>query len=163
MIQRFHWNIRLLITTEIYVMSKPVKILLNIFIFSSLFLTQFTSIVFAQLEESEPMRIREVESIFINVLIAIWALSIPYFMFVIGSIGAKWMLSFGDEQKLAAIKTRAGNVVLSFAMVFGGFLVVKLIISLLGVKDPNDCFQTPLGGNPIFQVFFPSACDPDNL
>ena len=108
------------------------------------------------------MRIREVESIFINILIAIWALSIPYFMFVIGSIGAQWMMSFGDEQKLASLKTRAGNVVLSFAMVFGGFLVVKLVISLLGVKDPrgSDCFQSPLGGNPIFQIFFPESCKP---
>ncbi len=141
-------------------MKKRLKILLKIFVFSTLFLTQFTGAVFAQLEESEPMRIREVESIFINVLIAIWALSIPYFMFVIGSIGAKWMVSFGDEQKLAALKTRAGNVVLSFVMVFGGFLVVKLVISLLGVKDPNDCFNSPLGGNPIFQVFFPESCTP---
>lgn len=143
-------------------MKKHLKILLNIFIFSTLFLTQFASAAYAQLEESEPMRIRDIESIFINVIIAIWALSIPYFMFVIGSIGAKWMLSFGDEQKLASLKTRAGNVVLSFAMVFGGFLVVKLVISLLGVKDPrgSDCFQSPLGGNPIFQIFFPESCSP---
>jgi len=142
-------------------MKKVINVVISYVNFFLFFICFFPNVVLAvDIEDTEPLRIRQLESIFMNVLIAIWALSIPYFMFVIGSIGFKWMTSFGDEQKVAALKTRAGNVVLSFAMVFGGFLVVKIIIGLLGFRDPNDCFKSQLGGNPIFQIFFPEACEP---
>lgn len=108
----------------------------------------------------EPRRLREAESLLANVLVALWALSIPYFIFVIISIGAQWMVSAGDENKLAVIKKRGGNVFLSFALVFGGYLVVRLVMSLVIFRDPNTCFDAAgsLENSPFFQFFFPNAC-----
>jgi hypothetical protein len=142
---------------------KIYKFLFTVFISSWIFLSYFGASVLALTEEDEPFRIRDFESIVVNILIAIWALSIPYFMFVIISIGASWMLSGGDEQKLGSLKTRAGNVMLSFFLLFGGYLIVKIVISFLGLKDPNDCFKSPLGGSPIFQFFFKEACRPEDI
>lgn len=141
-------------------MTKTFKTLKSLLLASMLLLLQIPHQVLAIDLQDEPMRIRDLESMFINTIIAVWVLSIPYFMFVIGSIGAQWMLSGGDEQKLAGLKKRGGNVALSFALVFGGYIVVKLIISLLGLKSPGgtDCFTSPFGGSAIFQFFFPEAC-----
>ncbi|MFC1780496.1 hypothetical protein ACFLY9_02280 [Patescibacteria group bacterium] len=107
----------------------------------------------------EPLRLQQAESIFVNVIIAAWALSIPFFIFVVISIGGQWMLSAGDEQKLASLKTKGKNVILSFALVFGGYLIVKLVMSLIGLRDPDSCFTSPIGGNAMFQFFFPEACN----
>jgi hypothetical protein len=138
--------------------------ILNSFIFSSLFLTWFATSVSAQVtdEDAPPLRLQSAETIFINVLIAIWSLSIPYFIFVIIQIGFEWMTSAGDEQKMASLKTRGKNVFFSFGLVFGGYLGVKLLMSLLGLKSPETsggkCFTSPLDDNAIFQFFFPEAC-----
>ncbi len=137
------------------------KTFIQVIVYLTLFMFFMPSqAVFAVDTDAEPMRLREFEDIFIHALIAIWALCIPYFMFVVGSIGFQWMVSGGDEQKLAGLKKRGGNVALSFAMVFGGYLVVRLVISLLGLKSPagEDCFASPFGNSAIFQFFFPEAC-----
>ncbi|MBN2015415.1 hypothetical protein JW766_01145 [Candidatus Dojkabacteria bacterium] len=142
-------------------MKKAKKIIMTFATGFTVFLTQINTKVFAADIYAEPMRLREAESIFVNVIIAIWVLSIPYFMFVVGSIGVQWMLSGGDEQKLTELKTRGKNVVFSFALVFGGYLAVRLVMSLLGLRDPNKCFDAAagMGDSPVFQFFFPGACD----
>lgn len=107
--------------------------------------------------ELEPVRVSDFENYFIQALAVIWALTIPYFIFIVISIGASWMTSAGDEAKVAAVKKRAGNFVLSFALVFGGWIVVKLIIDLFGVKQPGPCFSGTIT-KPFFQIFFPNIC-----
>lgn len=105
----------------------------------------------------QPARLRSAQAMFAKVLTAVWALSILYFIFVIISIGARYMVSAGDENTQAILKKRGGNLVLSFILVFGGYLVVKLIISLLGFKDPGECFGGGID-TPFFQFFFPELC-----
>ena len=112
------------------------------------------------LKDTAPMRLSAFEDMLANVLIIIWALSIPYFLFTIISIGAKWMISGGDEQKLGVLKTRGGNILLSVGLVFGGYLVIKIIMRLLLFQDPNSCFKSLLPSQtPFFQFFFSEACD----
>jgi hypothetical protein len=132
---------------------------------SSIFVTIFLTsvILLSQVSASgfygeEPARLSEAQTIVIHALIAVWGLSIFYFIFVVASIGAQWMISMGDEQKLAQLKQRGGNVVIGFAFVFGGYIVVRLVISLLALRSPGDCFSSPFGNNAIFQFFFPDAC-----
>lgn len=143
-------------------MSKKIKQLLGIV---TAFLTwglKLKNRVMATLiEDTEPARIREAEKIFANVIIAIWALSIPYFIFVVASIGVQYMLSFGDEQKAASVKKKGGNLFVGAGILFGGFLVVKLVISLLGFRAPDkaDCFADGRDiTDPFFQIFFPELC-----
>lgn len=135
-------------------MKKKIIGLVN---FMVLFPLVFTNQVMAYVDE--PIRLREAESYVVNGVIAIWALSIPYFMYIVGRIGFEKMLSAGDEQKNAALKTRGGNFFLSFGMVFGGYIFVRLLISLLGLTSPASCFTSPMGDTAIFQFFFPTACN----
>ena len=109
--------------------------------------------------DAAPLHIREAESWVVNGLIAIWSLSILYFIFLVISIGAQWMIAMGDEQKLASLKKRGGNIVLAFFLVFGGYIVVRLLISLLVLQDPNSCFTSPFGDVATFQFFFPGVCE----
>ena len=124
-----------------------------------LYVSMFKVNVLAMSPSAEPARIRDVEKMVVGGLAVVWALTIPYFMFVVGAIGFQLMMSLGDETKQASLKTRGGNFVLSFVMVFGGYLVVKLVMSLLGFKNPGatDCFGPPVT-NPFFQIFFPEIC-----
>jgi hypothetical protein len=140
-------------------MKKLKKIFQVSLVAFQIFTTQFISVALAIDESDPPLRIKQLESIFVNVIIAAWALSIPYFIFVVISIGGQWMLSGGDEQKLASLKTKGKNIIFSFALVFGGYLIVKLVMSLIGLRDPNSCFTSPMGGNAMFQFFFPEACN----
>ncbi len=144
------------------------KLFLQIFTSLGLFLFALNSKAFAQakpIQQTEPARVRDVETIFAQSLSVLWALSIPYFMYMLIMIGARWMLSFGDETKQGELKKRGGNFVLSMVMVFGGYLVVKMIISLLGFKNPDpsapgkSCFDDGTDvSDPFFQVFFPEIC-----
>lgn len=108
-----------------------------------------------------PHRIKSVEGYVANALVAIWGLSIFYFMLSIAMIGFQYMTAFGDEQKISQAKKKGGNVVIAFVLVFGGYFFVRMIMELVLFQDPNDCFQSPLGGSdpvPIFQFFFPDVC-----
>ena len=92
---------------------------------------------------------------------AAWALSIFYFVFVVIMIGVKWMLSQGDESKLSGIKQRGGNIFLAIFFVFGGYILIRLLMSLLGFNDPSGakCLNSLLSKQvPFFKFFFPDAC-----
>ncbi|MBU0975516.1 MAG: hypothetical protein ABIE03_07810 [Patescibacteria group bacterium] len=111
--------------------------------------------------KDEPYRLQELEVIFIDALLALWALSIPYFIFTVIYIGAQWMLAFGDEQKLAGLKKRGGNVAIAFGLVFGGYIFVRVMIILLALQDPGNCFTTgfdQFDNMAIFKFFFPGVC-----
>lgn len=105
-----------------------------------------------------PPRLRDFEWIFGNIVIAIWALSIPFFIFMVLSIGFQYMFSFGDENKTAAIKQKGTRLVVSMVLLFGGYIVIRLVMSLLVFKDPGDCFKTNLSDSPMFKFFFPGVC-----
>lgn len=114
----------------------------------------------AKLEESEPHRLRSLENMFANAMIVVWALTIPYFIFIIFSIGFQWIFAFGDEQKLQELKSRGGRVIASFALMFGGYIVISTIMKLFLFQDPNKCFDSPLGKQvPFFKFFFPEVCE----
>lgn len=110
--------------------------------------------------DDAPNRISQFEDIFANVLVAAWALSVPYFIFIVASIGFRYMFAFGDEQKTGELKKKGGSIFFSFALVFGGYFVVRIVMSLLDFKDPSgvDCFTSAVGDVPFFEIFFPDVC-----
>ena len=120
----------------------------------------------------EPAHLYKATDIFANVLIAAWSLSILYFIVLIISIGAEWMLSGGDEQKLTALKGRGGRILVAIALIFGGYIFTRTAMSFIALRNPNDCFKTPLAGTavpgkpffePFFQFFFPKACTGEKI
>lgn len=112
--------------------------------------------------QKDPHRIREVEDWVANGILILWSLSIPYFLFTIITVGFQYMTAFGDEQKLAQIKTKGGNIMIGFALVFGGYFVVRIVLDIVMFKNPDQCFSTPIT-SPFFQIFFPSSCSFDPL
>ena len=109
-------------------------------------------------DASPPARLKDLQWIVGNIFIAIWTFSIPYFLFMIISIGARYMLSFGDEQKASAVKEKGKNLILSAVFLVGGYIVIQTVMSLFVFKDPDDCFKTELDDGVFFQFFFPNIC-----
>jgi hypothetical protein len=107
----------------------------------------------------EPARLYDARDIFVNVLIALWAIAIPYFMYNVMYIGGQWMLSQGDQTKLTQVKQRGGRIFLSAFLVFGGYLIVRLLMILLDLNRPETCFDTPFRDVPMFEFFYPKVCD----
>jgi len=141
-------------------MKKKIRTITNsVFATIFLYLVVMPTHVLADYAD-EPYRLRSFEDYFSNIMIAVWGLSIPYFIFSIVMVGFKYAFAFGDEQKLSGLKTRGGNLVIGFFLVFGGYFVVRMIMSLMNFNDPGgaNCFSSPLGGQPIFQFFFPDVC-----
>jgi len=128
-------------------------------IFSNLFL--YTQKVFADdlIDSDKPARLSDSRDIFVNVMIAIWALAIPYFIYNVIYIGAQWMLSQGDQGKLTQVKQRGGKIFFSVFLVFGGYLIVRLLIILLDINHPAHCFNSPFGEVPMFEFFFARVCE----
>lgn len=102
-------------------------------------------------------RLKSLETIFLNIMVAIWALSIPYFLFNIVYIGFLYMTSMGDETKAASAKGRGGKLVLSAIILFGGWLVVNFLMNILNLKGGECLDGTPVT-EPFFRFFFTSAC-----
>ena len=109
------------------------------------------------LVDEEMPRLRDTETIIANALIALWALSIPYFLFNVVYIGFLYMTSMGDETKAQTAKQRGGRIILSFAIVFGGWIIVKFLIEILQLKGAGNCMDTVLP-DPMIKFFFENPC-----
>ena len=123
-------------------------------------LTFLISVVPVKAEDlinKEVPRLRDAEVLFINAMVAIWALAIPYFLFNIIYIGFLYMTSLGDENKAATAKQRGGKLVLSAVILFGGWVVVFFLMQVLGLKS-GECLEGTTVTKPFFRFFFANAC-----
>lgn len=105
-------------------------------------------------------RLVDLEPAVLNVIFFLW--SIAPIVTTINAIrlGFETMISQGDSQKLGELKEKGKNLLISLVFIFGSWLIVTAVINLLGIKDPEKCFEKGSTAKITFQFVFPTYSKP---
>jgi len=103
-----------------------------------------------------PPRLRELEALAVQLVYFIWGVSALIFTVLLMIIGARYMLSAGDQQKQQDIKDKGTKWVYGLILVFISYPIVLTFYKVTGIGNNSTCYADIK--SPGFHFFFPKIC-----
>lgn len=102
-------------------------------------------------------RLPLLQDIAVNVIFWIWGLTTLLLTVQLIRIGFN-LYGNSDSKSIGEAKGRIPKIIGGVALIFGAYMIVTVIINLIGIKDPNGCFQGEDKVPVAVRIFFPDGC-----
>jgi hypothetical protein len=100
-----------------------------------------------------PLKIAQIW--FVRVIYVLWGVAGVVFTFLLISIGAQYMLSFGNDKAVGDVIRRFQRWIVGLALIFLSYPILATVFNLLPISKGACYADISIPG---FQFFFPEAC-----
>jgi hypothetical protein len=110
-----------------------------------------------------PMKLQEVEFLFVKVLYVLWGISGVVFTLILMSIGIENMTAGGNEFLKANVIQRLRKWAIGLVLVFLSYPILNTVFKLLPLDQSVTCYSDLYSGGSFaigFNFFFPDICAP---